>query len=377
MARRAVILAALAAFGAAGAAAQPAAEKKRELAQIQSELRRTLQELDALRSSEDSLGRDVDRLQGLDAKSRRRVQSLQGTIRDAEKRRADLEARLAAAGRVDGFWSAALSAETARRAAAEASRSDFYGVDELWAEEYRRLAIMEKVRHLRGLQGYARRTEADEARAGRSADALAASRRRAQAERDGRRRAYEAKKAELARTQSRVAEAARRAVELAENAKALTALVARLGKAGAKLRPPAPGTAALARPRHSLPWPVSGRVLTGFGREKDPELGTWIVRQGLTLATAADAAVRAIADGHVIFAGAFRSYGNVVIVDHGAGFFSIYGSLGAIAASKGARLAAGTRLASAGPGPDGTGRVYLEIRRGTQALDPKTWLQNR
>ncbi len=371
MARRAVILAALAAFGAAGARAQPAADKKRELAQIQSELRRTLEELDTLRASEDSLGRDVDRLQGLDAKSRRRVQSLQGTIRDAEKRRADLEARLSAAGRVDGFWSAALAAETARRAAADASRSDFYGVDELWADEYRRLAIMGKARHLRGLQGYARRTAADEARAGRSADALAASRRRAQTEREGHRRAYEAKKAELARTQSRVAEAARRAQELAENAKALTALVARLGKSGAKLRAPAPGTAALALPRHSLPWPASGRVLTGFGREKDPELGTWIVRQGLTLATAADAAVRAIADGHVIFAGAFRSYGNVVIVDHGAGFFSIYGSLGAIAASKGARLA------GAGPGPDGTGRVYLEIRRGTQALDPKTWLQNR
>jgi septal ring factor EnvC (AmiA/AmiB activator) len=131
-------------------------------------------------------------------------------------------------------------------------------------------------------------------------------------------------------------------------------------------------------PRHSLPWPAEGRVLTGFGREKDKDLGTWIVRQGLTLATAPSAPVTPVAPGRVIFAGPFRSYGQVIIVDHGGGFFSVYGGLGRILKGKGSDAPAGEPIATAGAAKDGSGgRVYLEIRRGTQALDPAAWLERQ
>ena len=120
MARRSLILR-LSAFAAAGTlAAAPAAaqnKQKKELARIQSELRRTLAELETLRASEASLGKDLDRLPGLDVVSRRRVESLQDGIRSAEGRKAELKSRLESASRVDGFWTAALSAETARHAA--------------------------------------------------------------------------------------------------------------------------------------------------------------------------------------------------------------------------------------------------------------------
>jgi murein DD-endopeptidase MepM/ murein hydrolase activator NlpD len=316
-------------------------------------------------------------LAGLDATSRRRVERLQDVIRRAESRRADLKSRLDAASRVDGFWTAALSAESARNAAYEAGRSDFFGTSELWADEYRRAAILEKGRHLRGLKGFARKTAAAEADAQSKAAALADSRRRAQAERDGRRQEYESKKAALAVAQTQIAEAARRAQELAENAKALTALLDKLGKA-AKYRKPAGVQAALDVPRHSLPWPAEGKVLSGFGREKDKDLGTWIVRQGVTLAVAAAAPVTPVASGRVIFAGPFRSYGQVVIVDHGGGFFSVYGNLGEILKDKGADAPSGEPLARAGAAKDGSGgRVYLEIRRGTEALDPLAWLEKK
>jgi septal ring factor EnvC (AmiA/AmiB activator) len=378
MARGAVILAALVALSAPRASAQ-ISEKKRELAKIQSDLRRTQAELEQLRAAEDSLGHDVDRLQGLDTDSRRRSQALQDTIRQAEARRDDLRSRLAAASQVGGFWSAALAAETARHAAAEAARSDFFGTGELWTEEYRRLAILEKARHLRGLQGFQRRTEEDEARARQKADALDRTGRRARAEREARRREYEAKKAQLEKTQTRLAEATRRARDLEDTAKAMTGLIEKLGRAAASTPKPAPGVVAvLDVPRHSLPWPATGRVLTAFGREKDPELGTTIVRQGLTLATAAAAPVSPVADGKVIFSGPFRSYGNVVIVDHGRGFFTIYGSLGTILTSKDAAARAGEPIGRAGAGAaGGGGRVYFEIRRGTTALDPKAWLETK
>jgi septal ring factor EnvC (AmiA/AmiB activator) len=381
MARRGVIAGALAASLAAAAAAQgpapvPAKERK-ELARIQAELRKTLAELDELRSSEKALGQDVNRLQTLDADSRRRVERLQDVIRRAERRRGELKSRLEAARRVDGFWTAALSAEAARNAAELAGRSDFYGTGELWAEEYRRAAILEKSRHLRGLKGFRRKTEAAEADARKKADEFSGSRRRAVAERDDRRREYESKKAELALTQARVAEAARRAKELEENAKAMTALLDRLGKA-AQYRKAAGEKAVLDLPRHSLPWPAEGRVVSGFGREKDPELGTWIVRQGLTLQTKPAAPVMPLAAGRVIFAGPFRSYGRVVILDHGRGFFTVYGGLGEILKDKGSDARAGEAIARMGEAKEGSGgRLYLEIRRGTEALDPAAWLEKK
>jgi septal ring factor EnvC (AmiA/AmiB activator) len=377
MARRGLILGALVLAAGASAPARAQVQQKKELARIQSELRKTLAELEGLRASEHALGEDVSRLEGLDANSRKRVERLQDVIRRAEGRRTELKSRLDAASRVDGFWTAALSAETARHAAYEAQRSDFYGTVELWADEYRRDAILEKGRHLRGLKGFRRKTEAAEADARKNAEDLAGSRRRAQAERDGRRKEYETKKAQLAQTQTQVAEAARRAKELEENAKAMAALLDKLGKA-ANSRKPVGVKAVLDVPRRSLPWPVEGKVLSGFGREKDRELGTWTVRQGVTFQTAAAAPVTPVAAGSVIFAGPFRSYGQVVIVDHGGGFFSVYGGLGEILKDKGAEATPGEPIARAGEAKDGSGgRLYLEIRRGTEALDPATWLEKK
>ena len=368
MALRALSLAALAMVAAAPALAQP--ERKKELARIQSELRRTLIQLSELKASEKDLGRDVTRLEGQDADSRRRVERLLESIRQAEGRRSDLKNRLDSARQVAGFWTAALSA------AASAGRSDFHGSRELWADEFRRVAIMEKARHLRGLQGFKRKTEEDEAAAKSRAQELSDRRRKAQSVRDGHRREYETKKAELERTQSRVAQAALRAKELEESARALNALLDRIAQAG-RWRKSGPA-ATLDIAKHSLHWPAEGKVLRGFGRERNAELGTWSVHQGLLIGSAASAPIAAVAAGRLIFAGPFRSYGRVAILDHGGGFFSVYGGLGEFLQQKGVDVGAGEALARAGDAKNGSGgSVYLEIRRGTEALDPLAWLEKR
>lgn len=369
MARRALI-AVLAALTAAPAAAQLGAKRK-ELARVQAELKQTLKELEGLREEERELGDDVKGLASQDEKSRKRVDSLQSDIRRAESRRSDLKSRLDAARSVSGFWTAALASEAARHAALGAATSDAYGTRELWGEAFRRAAIIEKARHLKGLHGFRRRTEEAESETARRARELGETRRKAETEREGRRREYEEKKAALEETQVKVAAAARRAKDLEESAKAMAALLEKLGKQAPR-RGKAPA-AKLDRAAHSLPWPVEGRVARPFGRERDPQLGTWTVRQGATFACAPGSPVKAIAPGSVIFAGPFRSYGKVVIVDHGGGFYSVYGELGDIEKDKGAALKAGERLATAGS----EGRAYLEIRRGTEALDPSDWLERK
>lgn len=131
---------------------------------------------------------------------------------------------------------------------------------------------------------------------------------------------------------------------------------------------------------HSLPWPVNGKVISKFGKEYRADLNTWIFRDGIKIAAQRGQEVRAAEEGSVIYAGPFRSYGNVVILDHGKGFFSIYGFLQDIKAAVGDKLPRQGVVGSAGPDTQtssGTGRyaVYFEIRQGTVAVDPLAWLK--
>ncbi len=135
-------------------------------------------------------------------------------------------------------------------------------------------------------------------------------------------------------------------------------------------------------PKNSLPWPVDGKVISKFGKEYRKDLNTWIFRDGIKISAQAGEAVKTVAQGDVIYAGPFRSYGNVVIVDHGKGFFSIYGFLSDIKAVVGEKLPQGGVLGAAGldtQQKSGTGRyaVYFETRQGATAVDPMDWLQKK
>ncbi len=151
-------------------------------------------------------------------------------------------------------------------------------------------------------------------------------------------------------------------------------------KAAGSTKKAASGGPTIDVPPNSLPWPVTGKVLSKFGKEYRADLNTWIFREGIKIAATRGQSVRAAAGGSVIYAGPFRSYGNVVILDHGKGFFSIYGFLLEIQVSVGDKLPSQGVLGTAGPDTQtssGTGRyaVYFEIRQGTEAVDPLKWLK--
>ena len=125
------------------------------------------------------------------------------------------------------------------------------------------------------------------------------------------------------------------------------------------------------RPK-TLPWPVSGRVVTSFGKKRVEELGTWTIHNGIEIAADAGTQVRPVLSGEVIYSGPFRSYGNVVIVNHGGGFYSIYGHLAGPLQPKGAKARPEVAL---GAVASGEGRLYLELRQAGRALDPVKWLK--
>ena len=153
----------------------------------------------------------------------------------------------------------------------------------------------------------------------------------------------------------------RAALEAARAAQAAAA-------AGSAAAPREPGRFVEAR-GHLQP-PVAGRIVAAFGQPDE----TGQPNRGLAFETAAQAQVVAPFAGQVVFAGTFRSYGLVLIIDHGEGYHSVLLGLARIDATVGQGVAAGEPVGIADD--TGTGRpgLFMELRRAGQPIDPAGWL---
>jgi murein hydrolase activator len=142
-------------------------------------------------------------------------------------------------------------------------------------------------------------------------------------------------------------------------------------------RPASEGSSLPIRPfQGDLDWPVAGRMLTPFGGR-----GTGVTRApaqtGLQFAVEEGSPVRAVHDGTVAFAGPFTGFGNLVIVDHGAETFSLYGQLGAPQVERGAKVERGHVLGTAGRILAGIPGIYFEMRVDGAPVDPLEWLKKK
>ena len=126
--------------------------------------------------------------------------------------------------------------------------------------------------------------------------------------------------------------------------------------------------------RGELPQPTPGSLAQGFGEHLHPLFHTKTVQSGLLIAAEQGAPVQAVADGRVVYADLYQSFGPMVILDHGNGYFSLYTHLEALAVSRGQILKQGEPLGSVGGTIDGP-RLGFEIRHLTQPQDPNKWLK--
>ena len=177
---------------------------------------------------------------------------------------------------------------------------------------------------------------------------------------------------------------AERALALAEAARDLNGLTEQLGQAGelreelAKLagpviRPanpqaaqvavidPSPSASAIAAPAFQMP--VQGRLIAGFGASAPGVARS----QGIALAARAGAQAVAPAPGRVAFAGPYRGYGSIIIIDHGNGWTSLVTGLAQVDTVVGRTVVAGSPLGLAGPGRP---VVSLELRRDGKPVNP-------
>ena len=184
----------------------------------------------------------------------------------------------------------------------------------------------------------------------------------------------------LARVQEDAKRTKARLAELEKSEARLNNVIASLESA--RRRPAGPGGAPAVRPSSirtsdlgRLDWPVDGAFLYRFGRFVNPNNTTtrW---NGIGITAPVGTPVKSVSAGQVAYAGQMGTYGKTVILEHGGGDYSVYGSLNSIDVKKGTRVIKGQTVGTVGVTDPGLGaHLHFEIRRGGPAVDPAEWLR--
>jgi len=180
--------------------------------------------------------------------------------------------------------------------------------------------------------------------------------------------------ADTRRTRQRIDELARTATRLTSVIESFEAERRRAAtRTGARVTASTIRTADLGQ----LAWPVDGNILYNFGRVVNPNNTTtrW---NGIGIAAADGTPVKSVSSGTVALADVMGTYGNTVIVEHGGGDYSVYGSLRQMSVQKGARITKGQVIGTVGAAdPAFPPHLHFEIRRGGPAVNPLTWLRGQ
>lgn len=135
---------------------------------------------------------------------------------------------------------------------------------------------------------------------------------------------------------------------------------------GMRLVDPGP-TTTFESQRGNLASPIRGDVRISVGRRDESD------GPGLELQAPAGTPVRAVAAGRVAFSDRYGSYGRIVILDHGDGYYTVYGGLGAVEVRVGDDLSRDARIGSVGTDFNPPS-LFFEVRKGTRTLEPRAWL---
>jgi len=143
---------------------------------------------------------------------------------------------------------------------------------------------------------------------------------------------------------------------------------------GEVLRTPA-SSKPLASMKGLLIFPVKGKILNSYGPYRYPRLNIQAFRNGIDIAAERGEPVRAVYAGTILYASWFRAYGNIVVIDHGDHYYTVYAHLEDVFKSVDHKVEAGDVIATVGDsGAMGATGLYFELRHHDRPLDPIAWL---
>ncbi len=375
-------------------AAQPRRDdlqsEQKKLQQTQKQLREEREKAASARARETSLLAELEQIDRKLADKQREVARLDGRIRKVQ---ADVGALRGEIGRLEGDLGAQQAALSRRlrtaykvhaqggalplilsgedpvtRAAAVRHLTSLAALDARVIREYR--VTSERLADQKG------REEARQ----RELSTLRAEVQREQAEVD---REAAKRRSLLARVRDERAYHERMVGELSEAARRLEAFIRELQakqKKLAKVPPPRGETPGIGfgSLRGRLPWPTEGRVVTSFGAQVHPRFGTRTFRNGVDIEAVEGRDVTAVYAGHVVYTGWFKGYGNLIIVDHGNEYFTLYAHIAEIQVKEADDVRQGQRIGTVGDTGSLEGpRLYFEVRYQGKPQDPQDWLRQR
>jgi septal ring factor EnvC (AmiA/AmiB activator) len=162
--------------------------------------------------------------------------------------------------------------------------------------------------------------------------------------------------------------------KLQVDAKALESLISSIEEILVESPEPRFDDRPFAKMRGQLAWPVKGKVNRVFGRQKQWSELRW---QGVLIEAPVGSHVRAISGGRVAFADWLRGLGNIIIIDHGNSYLSLYGHNESLFMSAGEWVEAGDIISSVGSsGGQDNPSLYFEIRNKGRPQNPTNWCKN-
>ena len=349
-----------------------------DLADLQQRIRRGKADLDRIRQGESSVLEVLDEIEGSLDRKRRKLETLNSRLRERQR---ELEEATRAARAASAAFDDGRTALTGRlRALYRWQRAGTPFV--LLNGEFSVAELMRRKRHLDTLLARDRnliRTLSRNARRSRGLRlAVEAGRRELTEERDAVAALRDELTEEHARRRETLDSLRRERVlrektlgELEEAARRLQGIIDLSEKSRRPVREGAPGLAAA-----RLELPVAGRIVSGFGVHKHPELNVDVHRPGIDIVAPVGAEIRAVEAGSVLYAERLSGYGKMLIIDHGRRYYTVYGHLSKLDKAVGDRVERGERIARAGGGgPSGQSRLYFEVRKNGKPVDPIPWFR--
>lgn len=153
----------------------------------------------------------------------------------------------------------------------------------------------------------------------------------------------------------------------------LEELIVGLEKKRAKVKS---GNNYLENSRGTLSWPCRGKVVTKFGKIIHPKYNTTTKNNGIDISASYGDNVLSIAPGRVVYADRFMGYGNLVLIDHLDGYYSLYGHLAEILVSIGKEINEGRIIGRIGESGSLSGpMLHFELRKDGKPVDPLAYLK--
>ncbi len=137
----------------------------------------------------------------------------------------------------------------------------------------------------------------------------------------------------------------------------------------------APSGGAFVGLKGKLPYPTSGTIITKYGKGKDPKYDNPVYNKGIEIKAPEGSPITSVAEGEVVYSDYFAGYGNLIIIDHGDGYYTVYAHAKSLLKKVGDKVKAREKIGTVGDTGSLKGpTLYFEIRHHGNTADPELWL---